>query len=117
MHSMQIATPGSPEPAINMSTCGCALPQKLHFGLLPSTGDFRSSLSGIKPAYRPAAGNHVRQSSPRRTLVPGLGQQLGSIRRQAELGATLGATQTNGIAVLRTYPNSGQERTLGSAQF
>ena len=52
MHSMQIAAPGMPELAINISTCSCALPQKLHFRLLLSTGDFRSSPSGIKPAYR-----------------------------------------------------------------
>jgi len=53
---MQIATPGT---AISMSTCGCALPQKLHVGLLPSIGDFRSSLSGLTASVRAA------RSSPR----------------------------------------------------
>lgn len=62
MHSMQIATPGT---AINMSTCGCALPQKLHFRLLPSIGDFRPSLSGITTSVRAARSNRVRRSSPR----------------------------------------------------
>jgi hypothetical protein len=61
---MQIATPGT---AINMSACGCALPQKLHFRLLPSIGDFRSSLSGITTSVRAARSNRVLRSSPRRT--------------------------------------------------
>ena len=64
MHSRQIAAPGT---AISMSTCGCALPQKLHFRLLPSTGDFRPSLSGITTSVRAARSNHVRPSSPPRT--------------------------------------------------
>ena len=59
---------------------------------------------------------------PRPAEQPALDPVLGlggsgpsSTRRQVELGATLGATRTNGIAVLRTYPNSGQERARGRA--
>ena len=65
MHSRQIATPGT---AINMSTCGCALPQKLHFRSLPSIGDFRSSLSGITTSVRAARSNRVRRNDRARTL-------------------------------------------------
>ena len=72
MHSMQIDTAGT---AINMSTCGCALPQKLHFRLLPSIGDFRSSLSGITTSVRAARSNRVRRSSPRRILYWAWGQR------------------------------------------
>jgi hypothetical protein len=52
---MQIAAPGT---AISMSTSGCALPQKLHVGLLSSIGDFRSSLSGITASVRAARGTY-----------------------------------------------------------
>jgi hypothetical protein len=62
---MQIATPGT---AISMSTCGCALPQKLHVGLLPFIGDFRSSLSGLTASVRAARSSRVRRNDRARTL-------------------------------------------------
>jgi hypothetical protein len=73
---MQIATPGT---AINMSTCGCALPQKLHCRLLPSIGDFRSSLSGITTSVRAARSDRVRPQQP----APGRRTRLGAADRAA----------------------------------
>lgn len=70
----------------------------------------QTSLPAARRQPRPA-----EQSAP--DPVPGLEAAVDSVRRQVELRATLGATRTNGIAVLRTYPNSGQERTRGSALF
>jgi hypothetical protein len=61
MHSEQIATPGT---AINISTCSCALSQKLHFRLLPFIGDFHPSLSGITTSLLAACSKRVRRSSP-----------------------------------------------------
>ena len=64
-----------PMMAINMSTCGCALLQKLHSKLAPSIGDFRSLLSGITTSVRAARSNRVRRSSPRRTPYRAWGQR------------------------------------------
>ena len=72
MHSRrQIATPGT---AINMSTCGCALPQKLHFRLCrhPSAIPAHRDPASL-PAYGRPAADRVRRRQPALDPVLGLG--------------------------------------------